>query len=325
MKKLIVFVLLVFFTLILFGQVQLKDKILTDIESRISLSGKQRKQIGTVVEKGINIIDLNRLIAPLLDEEQIKILFKDELTNQSREMVNVDLNCLKLCKIPTKDQQDKIQSMLDDYYINQQIILKKFTGTPDGTKRIFDLKNEHQSVLGDYLFIHNLKDAKYSQIFGYENILQLTGQQKESILKAYNERLDALSQRGKNGKYNSGDDKQINARYNQNLESILTAEQFDFYLEQICKSKATEMYDYAINELESYDLFENENRPKVEQKLFEYFLSVEKVNKRYEDDLKTRLDVKKELEENRPEILVRLKNAKRFKGQDKKYQGNFQW
>ncbi|MGF7141093.1 hypothetical protein [Roseimarinus sediminis] len=323
MKQLI-FILFIALSMQLTAQLTSKE-IISQLNQRITLSNKQQKDIEKLDIATANFWEIEAKVYPLLSIEQLMILLDDELNREAGRLALLAVQEIDFCKPARKNQLDQLENLLTQQYFFS-LLLSGMDEQLSGKKSALgDSVLYYRQRVDDYLFVNNLTDAKYSQIFATGALLQLSNTQKEQIVQAYRIRNEQLREINKDGFFNSLDYAAANQQYSSALETILNAQQYDYYLELTSLPRVNEMTKYAMSELDQTSLLEGQDRKKAERAIYNYYLTEEKANKRYEWDYDQRQQVKARLRETRPKILRQLQAAKKIEAQGKHYQGNFQW
>lgn len=305
---------------------QLTSKeIVTQLNQRITLSKKQQNDIEKLDISSAYFWEIEAKVYPLLTIEQLMILLDDELNREAGKLASLAVQEVDFCKPASKNQLDQLEKLLAQKYFFSLLLTGLDEQLSDKKSTLIDSVLYYRQKVEDYLFVNNLTNAKYSQIFAKGALLQLTNIQKEQIVQAYRIRNEQLCEINKDGFFNSLDYTAANQQYSSALETILNAQQYDYYLELISLPRVNEMTQFAMSELDQTSLLEGQDRKKAERAIYNYYLTEEKANKRYEWDYDQRQQVKARLRETRPKILRQLQAAKKIEAQGKHYQGNFQW
>lgn len=322
--KQLVFILFIALSMQLTAQLTSND-IVSQLNQRIALSKQQQKEIEKLDIASANFWEIEAKVYPLLTIEQLMILLDDELNREAGRLASLAVQEIDFCKPARKNQLDQLENLLTQQYFFSLLLSGMDEQLSDKKSTLSDSVLYYRQSVDDYLFLNNLTDAKYSQIFAAGALLQLSNIQKKQIVQAYRMRNEQLCEINKDGFFNSLDYAAANQQYNSALETILNAQQYDYYLELISLPRVNEMTQYAMSELDQTSLLEGQDRKKAERAIYNYYLTEEKANKRYEWDYDQRQQVKARLRETRPKILRQLQAAKKIEAQGKHYQGNFQW
>lgn len=299
--------------------------IINSLKEKITLTNQQEKKIEHILSGNISFFEVEENIFPLFTEDQVKTLIGDRLTNEATQLAKAEMQSVGFCKPVSQQLQIKLQSLLTEKYFDLLLTNKMCSNKELKTQKQTELALRHNDAVINFLFTNNLIDAKYSQIFACQDLLQLTSNQKELIASAYLNRIEQIKEINKDGIFNSLAYTQANKQYNETLARILNETQFDYYLELSSLPRVNEMTNNTMNELDANNLLDNKDRKKIEKEIHNYYLEEEKTNKKYEWDYDQRQVVKSRLQENRPAMLRQLKSAKQLNAQGKHYQGNFQW
>lgn len=271
----------------------------------------------------------NKKLQRILNKEQYIAMLKTIYHDQSEEDAQKDWS--KIIKLNlVADKNDKTQYIkILNYHIAKNAFLDKKADRYDKTKRDFLAKKMalgeppilvHASILSEGTYINN----KYSSIIKYENELELTKSQIDTLLLKYNQ-LERIKLENKEKESTAEAPKTVPSEY-ETIAKILTPEQVKKWLIQKNKQAAKKEAQKNWEELQAEGLTKDLDKDKTLTEFAVYQLQFLVIKDRaMVYHTQENIFAKRDIEKKKPELLKQLDEINLRKSNNAKTKNALAW